>query len=395
MSMKAVQKINLPFLYMMVVIWVSTGVIITTGFRHVFWILMYLIVFTASYYLIRKIRSYPADIQTRKLSPASEKWIEFGGILIMILGFLFIPIHFSAMSQIPVWEAWKLHDSIAIALLRQNITASQPGWLNYLSSFSVKAILPFTLLFLYFLKSKKLFWVCFSLALLYSVNFLQKSYLVSLLGPLLVWLTLSGFYKKASLFIAITLIGISFLTVATNPQLRGHVPVNQIQTPDFPVRAGILGLFDRVVVIPGKMVSDWFDHIPGTFEYAKGCGYNFMSPILGCEFINYQRLIYDQTFPDLAAQGLQGTSNAASFMYEYANFGYSGLVLSAVLLSLLFNIIEWVFQKDRKMMLSLNILPILLLSSQALSTLLFSGGWALTILLFYSFRNRLIRADIS
>ena len=42
-------------------------------------------------------------------------------------------------------------------------------------------------------------------------------------------------------------------------------------------------------------------------------------------------------------KGLKGNVNVASFMYEYANFGIYGLILSGAFLGLLFLSIEKIF----------------------------------------------------
>ena len=77
--------------------------------------------------------------------------------------------------------------------------------------------------------------------------------------------------------------------------------------------------------------------------------------------------------------------NVASFMYDYVNFGLLGLVLSGILLGIIFTYLEKLFKNDFNMKLVVNLIPILILSSQALTTLLFSGGWALSVILYFYF----------
>ena len=87
-------------------------------------------------------------------------------------------------------------------------------------------------------------------------------------------------------------------------------------------------------------------------------------------------------YPKHAKKGLKGNVNVASFMYEYANFGVYGLILSGVFLGLLFVSIEKIFVNNITLKLAINLIPVLILSSQAITTLLFSGGWGLSILLY-------------
>ena len=72
-------------------------------------------------------------------------------------------------------------------------------------------------------------------------------------------------------------------------------------------------------------------------------------------------------------------------MYEYSNFGRTGLILSALLLGFLLCFIELIFGSNMLLKTSLNLFPIFMLSSGALTTALFSGGWGLIIILYYIF----------
>ena len=80
-------------------------------------------------------------------------------------------------------------------------------------------------------------------------------------------------------------------------------------------------------------------------------------------------------YPKHEKKVLKGNVNVASFMYEYANFGIYGLILSGAFLGLLFVSIEKIFVNNLTLKLAINLIPVLILSSQAITTLLFSGGW--------------------
>ena len=92
--------------------------------------------------------------------------------------------------------------------------------------------------------------------------------------------------------------------------------------------------------------------------------------------------LYPIIYPEFAKRGFSGTVNVASFMYDYVNFGVFGFLLSAVSIALIFNIVEFVFKSNFVALFSLNAFYVLMLSSSSLSTLLFSGGWGLIIVLF-------------
>ena len=90
-------------------------------------------------------------------------------------------------------------------------------------------------------------------------------------------------------------------------------------------------------------------------------------------------------YPNYAARGIKGNVNVASFMYDYANFGWKGFIISGISIGLLFILIEWLFIDRFILKLSINTIPVFLLSSQAITTALFSGGWGLMLILYFLF----------
>lgn len=79
--------------------------------------------------------------------------------------------------------------------------------------------------------------------------------------------------------------------------------------------------------------------------------------------------------------------NCASFMEDYANFGLLGLIASSMLLAALLVALGSIFSGRRAIGVALNSAPILYLSSGALLSLLFSGGWICIVLLYMIFRR--------
>jgi hypothetical protein len=95
--------------------------------------------------------------------------------------------------------------------------------------------------------------------------------------------------------------------------------------------------------------------------------------------------MHDLLYPNFEKAGLHGSVNAASMMDFYANFSYLGLFLSALLHGFIFAIISRIFQGNPAAAISFNMGYILLLSSGAITTILFSGGWGAAVLLFVLF----------
>lgn len=151
----------------------------------------------------------------------------------------------------------------------------------------------------------------------------------------------------------------------------------------------LVGLFYRVVFVPGEVVGNWFAVIPVDLPFAYGCGYRPVAAMLGCAHQNFPQLVYSIYNRSLVKQGVSGTMNAAGFMDEYANFGLPGLIVSGVIMAVLLYLLGILFAGRRAIGIALNAVPLLFLSSGALLTLLVSGGWLTTLLLYVVFYSEL------
>ncbi|MGD0711206.1 MAG: hypothetical protein ABR968_08475 [Bacteroidales bacterium] len=182
------------------------------------------------------------------------------------------------------------------------------------------------------------------------------------------------------------------LVFASNPNLRGEKDTAEeihVKPQKVPIVTSINAVFLRTCLTPGKVIVHWFDLIPSKRPYLYGCGYRFLQPFTGCDqYYDYASLIYIDLYPEYYKHGIKGSMNVASFMYEYSNFGDIGLVLSAAILSLIFVFINLLFiNASFAVKFSLNIYSILVLNSSAITTLLFSGGWGLMIILFLFYKK--------
>jgi hypothetical protein len=192
-----------------------------------------------------------------------------------------------------------------------------------------------------------------------------------------------GFGAAACLAAVACVIVVTMATIA-NPQTQAPVAAAQAgSAATLPARKAIgAGLAHRILLTPGEAVVDWFDTFPANHPFEHGCGYRFAAPALGCRFVNNADLIYLQTSPEYASQGLKGERNAAHFSEEYANFGPAGLALSAFLAALVILIAAVLTAGlGAEIALSINAPFIVILTSTALHTTLLSGGWAAAIAL--------------
>jgi hypothetical protein len=299
------------------------------------------------------------------------------------------------MGYIPVLKALQLNDVDEIAWVRTNIYTDSKAFFNYTSSFFIRAFLPFTLLILLFQKRMKTFFILSLIFGFYGFALMQKSFILTIMLPSLIY---SLFHRKLtpSTFSFLLIVFVIFsLGYVANPKLNPIkknqqkelkiVEENQSKKNRSSIRTLYLGIKNRLLVVPGKMVSKWFENVPSQLPYLGFSGYRVIAKAKGEKHHDYGKELYPIISKKFYDRGLKGTVNVASFMYEYAYFGWKGLVLSGIFLAVLFSFIEFVFKGNLPIKLAMNTYSVLMLSSSSLTISLFSGGWAFLIILYYLF----------
>lgn len=410
------QKKYIYLIYIFIFICLFLGLISDSGFQYVHFLLIYFVAFCVFSILLTSL--------TIRLLKKIKTSVIFNDVVLDKLAFasfvfiiIFIAFHYFVMQQIPLVEAWKTTDDVEIAKIRNLITIITPLVFNYISSFVIKGMLPFFIYYFHRTEQKKLFWILSFAGAFYTLSLIQKSYIVIVFMPLWIYFLVSKKYLRFTFLTTFYLLAISFLVITSNPFLIGRGIHNNsediaqedpfaskqlIQKTDNKEPENVFytiyyigtGVADRMFLTPGKIVSKWFQYIPSQYPYAKGCAYHFAAPFLACNYIDYSSILYDELYPNYAAKGLHGSVVVTSFMYDFANFGVYGLILSAFILSILFVFVNHIFSDNWKTGLPLNFYFIIILLSSAISTLLFSGGWGLIILLYLIFKNRLKSADL-
>jgi hypothetical protein len=345
----------------------------------------------ASYYLLIKNKF---DINLNFKSINLNKWIS----ILPLTSIVLILLHLIYLRDFHALSALKLSSITEVVQLRRSITSESNYLVNYIASFNIKGLLPFTLLSLLILKKKKLYWVLFALGSFYVFCLMQKSFIIVLLAPALIYSLLKFKWIYLIKYVAVITAVITSLVLIHNPEISKTKVLNKeiVKTypkakttkPNSTFKTILIGLEKRILMVPGKTVTGWFKHIPKDLPYQNGAGYRFAQLITKKEYSNYARELYPLMYPSYAARGLKGNVNVASFMYDYANFGWKGFIISGISLGLLFVFIEWLFINRLILKLSINTIPVFLLSSQAVTTALFSGGWGLMLLLYFLFRKK-------
>lgn len=293
-----------------------------------------------------------------------------------------IVIHFIYLNDLPLVRAIFFNQKIDIINLRQNISLNSNPLINYLVSFNIKSFIPLTLLYLHIKNKNKFYWILYVLSVFYAFNMMHKSYIVIIHGPIILYCLM----QKRFIYILKYALVTSFVILSLTHKLNQDIgKKNYYKYENVEKKSLSIGLLKRVLVVPGATVSGWFENVPKNLPFLHGKGYGFLCKLRGEKHVKYSKDLYPFINPNYSKKGLKGNVNVASFMYDYVNFGLLGLVLSGILLGIIFTYLEKLFKNDFNMKLVVNLIPILILSSQALTTLLFSGGWALSVILYFYF----------
>lgn len=335
------------------------------------------------------LQSTKLRLDLPNFNPPQLAWLLLGfGALVAIF-------HLIWLGKIPFVEAWQTQRLSEANLIRKIGSASLPKWLHYASTWSVRALLPASALFFLIKKNKIGFALSLCFGVLYGLALLQKSLVLWVSIPILVYFLLQRQWIRALLMSALTGHLFVLAIFANNPQLHGGVNDLKTTTPSERKTSQVSeGLFKRIFIVPGKTLSMWFSHVPKDKPFLKGRDMQIYAKLTGQKTADYNLELYPLFYPEYAKQGVKGSVNTAHFMRTYANFGWWSLPLAAAFLAIFLQLLNIVHRKTQgELAFSLQIFPLLLLSSGSLLTLLFSGGWGLIILLLF-FSPKLQASDV-
>jgi hypothetical protein len=424
-------------LYVLVYLWLWFGVIVFGNHRAFLIMAVYGVSLMAAFLMMTRL--YPRflwiDRYIRALSIAANIAVPALWMLVALAA-LGVGYHFHAIDFFPLKEAVFSSHPFVIAGAREAINMHDQTIVKYGSFMLVRGIFP-TLLLLAVLRKDP--WLQAAILLLggfYSVALLQKGLILFLVVPALVYCLLTCQWLKSLTMLSFTALLFGFLVMTANPSLRpdfwprggeelaaATTPLPEISgNPPLSPRAHYerqrqeserLGatalpyaivadgpplpfvidskskqiayfILSRIMVIPGQVVAQWAALIPEKHPFTQGCNYRFLAPILDCEFVNLPRELYHLLYP---TSSFQGTVNVASFMEDYAGFGWAGIVISAFLLGFILLLSGYAFADHSVAAVALSSIHVLGLSSGSLPFALLSGGWAVSIFLYLLFRK--------
>jgi hypothetical protein len=374
------------------------------------------LVYAGAWWLARRLwpqwtLSSAAPSATPQLTPALRMPLV---TLVGLYAFI-VTKHFALIGYVPIIEAISGASELDVSIVRQGGYFDLPGFMRYASDYSAKALAPALLLVTYYFRSR-LFWVVLVIGVFYSTGLFARILPIMLLAPLLLLMLTQRRWLHAAAVAGLLCFQLAFATAVATPVIRAalnlpqiadsassegdegaYVSPGSIKTPenlrpppkrpddDWRRTSILYSFYDRMVLVPGQVIDQWFQYYAEPEQRESGCGYRVVASVLGCSYVPIPSKLYAAFYQDNAAQGMRGSLNAASFMTEYANFGPAGFLLSALMGGLMFAAVSLIY-RDHPFALPMNLPLIVIAMETSLLTAVNSGsGWLVMTAVFIVF----------
>jgi hypothetical protein len=358
-------------------------------------LLLFSTVFVLLYALLTKSLGRSSEILESRTYPLPERAAHLL-IAVLFIGFSTIAVmHLSTLGYLPIIEAYQSTNDYEIARIRQQSYYNLAVWQRYASDYAIKGIGPILLVLAAQYRSR-LFYPALVVGLIYTISLFVKANPVYLLLPLAMFFMLSGKGWRAVGVVMLMIVSVGLNWTSSSPPVRddvmallrtqdqhprdlAKVPTASSMELNFPGSTVLASVHERLIIVPAQVTAQWYLYYVDPEQREKGCGYRVVARVIGCEYQHIPTKLHTLYYPDLVKmQGLTGSLNSGSYIHDFANFGYVGVLIGAIVFALLFTVLR-LFCGTSPALLSLSLMPVLSLPEMPISTVLNSGGWLLII----------------
>lgn len=331
-------------------------------------------------------------------SPAvlSFKRIVSVDAILSILSFFYVILvllHFLRLGYIPLIESFNATSEVEISIVRQGGYEKLPVWMRYGSDFALKSLGPSLLVLACSLRSRW-FLPLLATGVFYTCGLMARSLPLILLLPLCGYLLFTRQWWRLALASGGALLLVMALTIVSVPAFRDLPIGSQVIDIDAArlddgegaklssANSRVLTLLERVLVVPGRVMNQWYEIYREPSQRENGCGYRVLAVVLNCSYVHIPTKLYAHYYPDRVEEGMQGSLNAVYLMTDYANFGAFGFCISGIVAGVVFAFSRAIYGSGA-IATALN-LPFLasLMETNVLIALNSGSGWILTTVIF-------------
>lgn len=371
-------------------------------------LVLYIATFWLGYFAVSRLIGRWSASPGLRMHPLPDRCVDLliVSLFAVFLGVVFI--HLSTLGYLPAWRAWHAEDDFAAARIRQEGYYALEVWKRYASDYAIKGIGP-TLLVLAMHRRSPIFWPALLVGAFYTTSLFVKVNPIYLLLPLVFYLGLRRRFVAALgiSLVMVTAVAINWsissaevredLSAAAMPLVQksphkiGEPTRPQLDIPGWTL---VMSFRERLIIVPSRVTAQWYYQYKDPVDREGGCGYRLVAKLLGCDYVHIPTKLYAIYYPELVReQGLTGSLNSGSYMHDFANYGYVGVAVGAIVFALLFSALRFLC-RGQAPLLALSVMPVLSLAEMPLSTLLNSGGWMFIMLisLLVLYGGRLLHA---
>ena len=244
------------------------------------------------------------------------------------------------------------------------------------------------------------------------------SYYIYLIEKTKLWVILFSIFLIVSLFVsALTLaklpvvfylltMGVFFYLMSTNKKIFSYIFISLsaissflltyiVSFEELGVYGVIKGLFLRFFYTPSFTVFQYFEVFPGIHDFLYGRAMKWYCFVFHKDFFNAANYVYRIYFPERLESGLINTCFVGE---SYANFGFYGVIIEAVILGLILSFLNYMIikvlsSKSQRTIHSIVFqsilfpMSIIILNSSPITSFLLTGGLIPLVLLVFLFKR--------
>jgi len=364
--------------------------------------------FTATivYLTLRWLLRVGVPVYSAGSNPSKYTKTAFWLLITLTLAYAAVVVgHIWTLGYVPVLETFRQQDDIKISIIRQSAYFSLPRWMRYASDYSVKALGPALLAIAFYYRSR-IYWAILVIGSLYCFALFARILPIYFFLPVIFLAIYVKSWRSVAVNAAILALLLGLLTAVSAPSIRQNLAfLGDI----FPAREGAFdldknllqpelgppgdwrstsvsyALYERVAIVPARVMDQWFSAYRDVSSRENGCGYRPGAKILGCDYVHIPEKLYERYYSENVSQGMKGSLNAASFMTEYANFGTVGFVLTGILSGIFFALVAQIY-RDHPLSVPFNLSVIIAMMETNFLTAINSGsGWVVFTIIFILF----------
>lgn len=361
-----------------------------------------------------------------------------------------VVLHFVMLGEVPLLTSLSGASEIDVSLARQDGYFMLPVWMRYASDYALKSLGPALLLITVHMRSKW-FYVVALFGVSYTTGLMARSLPLIFIVPTCLYLLLVRSWVRLIIATTIATLLVLFLTVVAVPSFRDGIKEQldwtQAIEPNVTIEAdteraaghsvetvapyssegvselalsaqnsalssegggivdsgeslvidkgevlssrnsSVLTILERVVVVPGRVMHQWYRAFSDDQNHERGCAYRVLASLFGCAYSHIPTELYATYYSERVEEGMNGSLNAAFFMTDFANFGSLGFIVAGILSGVLLAVSRLIYGVGA-VAVALNVPLIMSLMETNLFIALNSGsGWLLTtaiyVLIFY------------